>query len=388
MEALHRDREVLARREGRQIVGERVACSFLGQLQKAGVHLRPVAFRCRRDDHGGDRAPQRHDHLVRLGEAGIGFLDDRAEIAEGLRGLFRRGLDLRIELLHVAEPRAPRDAQTAHAAVDADAIVGRGRVPRGHVAHVGAADHGEHQRGVGDRARQRPDMGQDAERRGRVGGDAAEARLDAEHAGEGGRNADRAGAVGADMQVPEIEQRGGGRAAGGAAGRAVELPRVARDAGERRVAHADPAELGQRGLAEDDGAALAQPRDRRRIVLHRRRVAGERAAARGKALEPDIVLHGRAEAVREADRLALLPARLGGLRGFERAVAVHDDERVDRRLEPVDAVELVARDLDRRQLAAAIEAEQFGGGQRFDVGHGVFLRTRTLKTCMADESQP
>src|ERR1044072_7331655 len=87
---------------------------------------------------------------------------------------------------------------------------------------------------------------------------------------------------------PECERRGACRAAGRAARRAVELPRVARDAGKRRVANADPAELGQRGLAENDGTALAQPRDRRRIILHRRLASGERDAPRGRALEPDI----------------------------------------------------------------------------------------------------
>ena len=33
---------------------------------------------------------------------------------------------------------------------------------------------------------------------------------------------------------------------------------------------ADPAELGQRGLAEDDRAVLAQARDRGRVLRHRR----------------------------------------------------------------------------------------------------------------------
>ena len=61
-----------------------------------------------------------------LGEARIGLLDDRAEIAEHLRGLRRRGLDFRVELLHIAEPRAPGDAQAAHAVVEADAKSGVG----------------------------------------------------------------------------------------------------------------------------------------------------------------------------------------------------------------------------------------------------------------------
>ena len=90
----------------------------------------------------------------------------------------------------------------------------------------------------------------------------------------------------------------------------------------------------------------------------------------GMALHPDIVFHRRAQAIGEADWLAFLPARLGGLRRRERAVAIHDDEAVDRRLELLDAVKLVARHLDGREFALAVKAQQFGGGQRFDVGHG------------------
>ena len=96
---------------------------------------------------------------------------------------------------------------------------------------------------------------------------------------------------------------------------------------------------------------------------------GEGPAARGKSLEPDIVLHGCADAVDQADRLALLPACLGVLRGFQRAVAVDDDEGVERRLEFFDPVELVARHLDGREFALAVEAQQLGGGEGFDVGH-------------------
>src|SRR4051812_26312477 len=104
-------------------------------------------------------------------------------------------------------------------------------------------------------------MRQDAERRSGVRGDAAKTRLDAEHPGERRRNADRPRTIGPDMQMTEVEQGGGGRAAGRAARRAAELPRIACDAGERRMAGADPAEFRQRGLAENYGAGLAQAGD-------------------------------------------------------------------------------------------------------------------------------
>src|SRR6202043_2608943 len=115
-------------------------------------------------------------------------------------------------------------------------------------------------------------------------------RLDAEHAGEGGRDANRARPVGAEVEMAEIEQRRGRGPAGGAAGGAVELPRIAGEAGERAVTGPDPAELGQGGLAENDRAVLAQARDRRRIGGAGRRIAGARAAPGRPALGPDVVL--------------------------------------------------------------------------------------------------
>src|SRR5437667_5165027 len=135
------------------------------------------------------------------------------------------------------------------------------------------------------------------------------------------------------------------------------------------MARADPAELRQRRLAEDHRARFAQPRDRRRIGLHRGGIGGERAAPRGKILEPHIVLHGCAETVGDAERLTLLPARLGRLRGFQRALAIDDDEGIDDGLKFLDARELVARDFNGRKLALAIEAEEFGRGEGLDAGH-------------------
>ena len=67
--------------------------------------------------------------------------------------------------------------------------------------------------------------------------------------------------------------------------------------------------------------------------------------------------------------LALLPPAFGLLGGREGPVRVDQHERVDGRLEPLDPVELVARDLDRGQFALAVAAQQLGGGQGFDVRH-------------------
>ncbi len=213
-------------------------------------------------------------------------------------------------------------------------------------------------------------MGEHAEWGGRIGRHAPVARLDAEYAGEGRRNADRAGAVGTKVEEAEIEQRRRRRSARRAARGAVELPRIAGDAGERAVADPDPAELGQGGLAENDRALLAQAGDRGRVGGGRRRIARLRAAAGRPALGPDIVLDGRRHPVDEADRRARSPARLGRARGRERALAIDQQEGVDDGIEALDAVERVAHDLDRRKLAVAIAPDQLAGGQRVDVGHG------------------
>ena len=96
----------------------------------------------------------------------------------------------------------------------------------------------------------------------------------------------------------------GRRAARGAAGRLLRIPRIARDAGERAVGHALPAELGRRGLAEEHRAVLAQPRGRRRVVVPRAlRIDRLRAAQRRPALGQDDVLDRHRHAVEQALRL-------------------------------------------------------------------------------------
>jgi hypothetical protein len=320
--------------------------------------------------------PERLDLLLRVGQAGIGFLHRGTEVGEDPGGARGRRFDLRIELGAMAEPRAPGDAQAGDAVVEPDAEIRRRRVPRRHVAGVRLRDHREHQGGVADRAGQRSVVGEHAERRGRIGRHAPEARLDAEHAGEGGRDADRARSVGAEVELAEVEQRRRRGPAGRAAGGAVELPRIAGDAGERAVTGPDPAELGQGGLAENDRALLAQAGDRGRIGGAGRRIAGARAAPGRPALGPDVVLDGRRHPVDEAEGRALAPARFrrGGSR--ERAGVIDQQERVDDRIEALDARERVAHHLDRRKFAAAIAPEQLAGGQRMDVGHRLRPGTR------------
>ena len=243
-----------------------------------------------------------------------------AEIGKDLRRLVRRRFDVGVELLDVAEARAPGDAQAAHAVVEADAIVGRRRVPGGGVAHVGLADDAEHQRGVGDGAGERTLMRQHGEGRGRIGRHAAVARLDAEHAGEGRR----------ELRIepaPSVPRCSRPRLSSAAAAAPPEEPPVVRVrfqglrvmpvSGEWQ-APIQP-NSGVRGLAEDDGTLFVEARHRGRIVRRRCRGCGERALARRLSLDVDDVLDGRRQAVDEAFRFALGPARFRSARGGERA---------------------------------------------------------------------
>ena len=202
-------------------------------------------------------------------------------------------------------------------------------------------------------------MREQAHRRERVGRYPAEARLQSENAGERARNADRPGAVAAEMQGPDPggARRGG---AGAAAARgAREVPRVARDPGQRAVAQRFPAEFRCRRLAEDDSTGLAQPRRRRRVlgpVLVR--IDEARPAQGREAAHQHQVLDRHRNAVEPPDRLSAQPALFRCPRRSHRAVVVDDAEGVDFGLQPIEAIEQQPGHFDRRERSLAIEIEQ------------------------------
>ena len=115
---------------------------------------------------------------------------------------------------------------------------------------------------------------------------------------------------------------------------------------------------------------LAQPRDSRRIWRNRRGIAGERS--RGVTGKPFSHTLSLTVAPRPSARPIGSPfcqRASEALADVSAPLTVDDDEGIDGRLECLDPVELVARDLDRGELAPAIEAEQFGGRDGFDVRH-------------------
>ena len=100
---------------------------------------------------------------------------------------------------------------------------------------------------------------------------------------------------------------GRGRAGGGAAGRVLEIARVAR--GGRRVG----GELGRHRLADDDGAGPAQRRDAGRILERPTPLEGRAAVLGRHVRRVDDVLDADGEPVQRADALAFLARRVGGL---------------------------------------------------------------------------
>ena len=146
------------------------------------------------------------------------------------------------------------------------------------------------------------------------------------------------------------------------------IPRIARDAGERAVGHAFPAELGRGGLADKHRAVLAQPRGRGRVVVPRGlRIDGLRAAQRGPAARKNQVLDRHRHAVEQPLRLARQPARFRRFRFVERAIG-DQIERIELRVERFDALEHGAGRFHRRERARAVAFEKSGGAQPAEFG--------------------
>ena len=202
------------------------------------------------------------------------------------------------DLLHPAEARRPGDAFAAHAFFKARRIVRwliRQIEP---VAHIGLGDDVQQHRAILNRAAHRTDMRQRAERRQRIGGDAPEARLQSISVREAGRDADGAAAIGAQRQRAETRGERGGGTAGRSARRLGLVPRIARDAGERRIRAALPAIFRRGGFADQDRARFFQPRDRRRIFIPRAfGIDAVRTAPRGPTLGQQQILHRHRHAI-------------------------------------------------------------------------------------------
>ena len=187
---------------------------------------------------------------------------------------------------------------------------------------------------IGDRARQGAGIDVVAEgvARGVVGHD-AERRLQPDQSRARRRPAHRARAVSAQRQGAEARGHGRCTAAARAARRALEVPRIARDAERRAIGQALHAELRRGRLGEDDRARVAQAlhedvvRGGRRIALEDRR-----AVPRRHALHVDQVLDADRHAMQRPERIAAHDGLLGFLRVAAGVVGHHLTEAVELRI--------------------------------------------------------
>ena len=290
-----------------------------------------------------------------------------------------------LDLVAERSQQLGRDAHAAHALgvdVDAERVVGRHRYaqapgvaphrrrvrldrPRrpGGVADLVARQHIEHLGRLGHRAREHAVARQERVAEVRPAGDAPARRLEADQAAAGGGDADRAAAVIAvgDRQHAGRDRRG--RAAGGAAGRAIGVPRVVRRAGVTRLGRRQDPELGQIRGADDHEAGVAQ------ASHHVRAVTGP---VTGQELGAEVHAHARDRDVgldrdRHAGERPLVTGldRVGGL---ERALAVDLDEGVDAVVEVLDPAQRGAHDLTGRDLPTAHQCGELRNRFEHQVG--------------------
>ena len=216
---------------------------------------------------------------------------------------------------------------------------------------AGVGHHREQQGDVGDRARHRPHLTELRHRA--VRHDRARGRAEAQHVAERRRVAQRAHVVAAvgDRQHPRRQRRG--RAAAAAADRAGAVVGVAGDAVDRVVGLRAEAELGRVGLADDDRARRPQPRheglvDGAHPVAVDRRSRGPR-----QVRHLSEVLHRDRQAV-QGPALRRTVARCGLVEHL--GPVAHPDDRVDLRVERLDAVEVGVHHLDARRSPLPISA--------------------------------
>ena len=137
-----------------------------------------------------------------------------------------------------------------------------------------------------------------------VARDAAVGRLGADRAGDGRGLADRATGVGADRERRLERRDDRRRAAAGAAGDPLEVPRVVARAVGAVLGGGAHRELVHVGLAEDRHPGLAQPGHEGRVVRRHPALQDLRAAGRRQALGRHDVLDGDRHAGQRVQRLA------------------------------------------------------------------------------------
>ena len=221
-----------------------------------------------------------------------------------------------------------------------------------------------HQRGIGDAPHDRAVVQNGLERVVAVQRIAAEGRLVAEEAAGRRRDADRAAAVGAVGQRRHAGCDNRARAAGGATGGVVQVPRVARDAPEWAVGRAGMGKLGRRGALVHDGAGAQQPVHRRCCVVGAEVLEDLGAEGGDLALDRVEVLDRDRHAFQRAQP-AIRPRVLGlGLHRLRpRPVEIVVGDGVERGIDRLRAGDLRVQQLHRRERARLEALQRLARGQ-------------------------
>ena len=185
-------------------------------------------------------------------------------------------------------------------------------------------------------------------------------------------HADRARAVTTLMERAVARRRANARAGGRRTGVQAELPRVMRNAGQRAVAHAFPAEFGRGGLSEDDGTRFPKARDHdvigsRDVTLAQVCAAFKRHAAHGFE-----VLDGHGNAVQRSHGGFFGQRTVGYRRSVHRLLRSQISEGVQLGFQCGDAVQHGRRDFDGGQFFRADRARKLRCRRETEVGpiHG------------------
>ena len=319
-------------------------------------------------------APERLPCRLDLrGEAERNGLELGAEPREHAGRFVERVRDGGIELDEM-QVGTEREAQTADAGVEARGEVGDRNVGGGRIVTVIARHRAQQQSGVARRARHRPGV-IEAER---VRVDPAETdatvgRLEPDYPAVRGRAPDRSAGVAAGRTRTEECGDGGARSAARSTGHAVERPRIARRSVPRIVRRRAGGELVRVALADEDGARFLETAHAVRVFgrhvvpVERRPVRRANAGGVEDVLDPD------RHAVERAAPASGLQLSFGAACRRTRLGRHHGDERVQRRIEAIDAREVRVGHFHRGDGARAHEARE--------------LRDREVAELLVDEHQ-
>ncbi len=234
-----------------------------------------------------------------------------------------------------------------------------------------ARDRPEQDRRVLHRARHRADLVERAGKRDQaVARNAAVRRLQAHDPAQRGRLADRAAGVGAQRRRAQARRHRRRAAAAAATGDARQIPGVMRGMKPRIFARRAHRELVHVELAEENGARVAQPGDRGRVVGRDEVFEHPRGARRRRPARAHDVLQAERHA-QQRPAFAVFARRVGGV-GLRERLVLHEPQvcaclAVDR----LDPVIIGLGQFARRNLARIEERLDLPDREGIDGnGHG------------------